>query len=81
MGIADGGTEREAALQGIAAMEEFFRSIEMPTNMKELGIAPSEEELRTMAHMCSAAAGGEKGSAKVLEERDMLEIYRMALGE
>ena len=81
MGIADGGTEREAALQGIAAMEEFFRSIEMPTNMKELGIAPSEEELRTMAHMCSAAAGGKKGSAKVLEERDMLEIYRMALGE
>lgn len=81
MGIADGGTEREAALQGIAAMEEFFRSIEMPTNMKELGIAPSEEELRTMAHMCSAAAGGKKGSAKVLEERNMLEIYRMALGE
>ncbi len=81
MGIADGGTEKEAALEGIAAMEEFFRSIKMPTNMKELGIAPSEEELRTMAHMCSVAAGGKKGSAKVLEEGDMLEIYRMALGE
>lgn len=81
MGVADEGTEEEVALKGIEAMEGFYRSIEMPTNMKELGIAPTEEQLRTMAHMCSVAAGGKKGSAKVLREEDMLEIYRMALGE
>lgn len=81
MGVADEGTEEEVALKGIEAMEGFYRSIKMPTNMKELGIAPTKEQLRTMAHMCSVAAGGKKGSAKVLREEDMLEIYRMALGE
>ena len=35
--------------------------------------------MKTMAHMCSLAAGGCKGSARKLYEEDMLEIYRMAL--
>lgn len=43
------------------------------------GIAPTEEQMRMMAHMCSLAAGGCKGSAKKLYEKDMLEIYHMAL--
>ena len=60
-------------------MEDFYRIIDMPTNMRELGVTPSEEQLQTMAHMCSLAAGGGKGSAKKLYEEDMLAIYRMAL--
>lgn len=79
MGITDEGGEKEIALKGIEAMEDFYRSIDMPTNMRELGVAPTEEQLRTMAHMCSLAAGGCKGSAKKLYEEDMLNIYRMAL--
>ena len=39
---------------------------------------PTEEELQLMAHKCSDAYGGKKGSAKVLLEADMLAIYRMA---
>lgn len=78
MGVAENGSEEETALRGIEAMENFYRSIGMPTNMRELGIAPTEEQMRTMAHMCSLAAGGCKGSAKKLYEEDMLEIYRMA---
>lgn len=79
MDIAVEGSEEEIALKGIEAMEDFYRKIDMPTNMRELGIAPTEEQMRTMAHMCSLAAGGCKGSAKKLYEKDMLEIYHMAL--
>lgn len=79
MGVAPDGSDEEIALKGIEAMENFYRSIGMPTNMRELGIAPTEEQLKTMAHMCSLAAGGPKGSAKKLYEEDMLQIYRMAL--
>lgn len=79
MGIADTGSEEETALRGIEAMEDFYRSIDMPTNMRELGIEPDEEQMKTMAHMCSLAAGGCKGSAKKLYEEDMLKIYHMAV--
>jgi alcohol dehydrogenase YqhD (iron-dependent ADH family) len=78
MGVSGGGSDEEVALKGIEAMEDFFRSIGMPTSLKELGVNPTEEELKKMAAMCSAAAGGRQGSAKVLEEEDMLKIYRMA---
>lgn len=73
------GSQEETALRGIEAMEEFYRSIRMPTNLRELGVRPTQEQLETLARMCSAAAGGAKGSAKRLREADMLEIYRMAL--
>ena len=59
-------------------MEDFFRSIQMPTCLSELGITPTQEQLETMARMCGAAAGGAKGAAKVLREADMLSIYQMA---
>lgn len=79
LGVEGDGSEEEVALKGIEAMENFYRSIGMPANMRELGIEPTEEQMETMAHMCSLAAGGCKGSAKKLYEEDMLKIYRMAL--
>ena len=78
MGVAKEGSEEEVARKGIEATEEFFRKIHMPTTMTELGICPTEEELELMAHKCSIASGGKKGSAKVLVEEDMLAIYEMA---
>lgn len=78
MGVDAHGTDEEIALQGIVATEAFFRSLKMPTSFVELGIQPTEDEMRDMAHKCSAAAGGCQGSAKVLYEADMLAIYQMA---
>ena len=78
MGVEATGTDEEIALKGIAATEAFFRSLNMPTSFAEMGIKPTEEELREMAHKCSIAAGGCQGSAKVLYEADMLAIYQMA---
>ena len=72
------GTPEETALRGIEAMEDFYRSIHMPTCFSELGIAPTPEQVEQMAHMLHIASGGKKGSAKVLHEADFLNIYQMA---
>lgn len=79
MGVESAGTDEEIALKGIEAMEDFYRSINMPTNMRELGISPTEEELKDMAHKCSVSVGGASGSARVLNEEDMLAIYRASM--
>lgn len=78
MGLEDTGDAEKMAVHGIEAMEAFFREIKMPTNLRELGLTPSEEELKELAHKCSLNTGGHKGSAKVLYEADMLAIYEMA---
>lgn len=79
MGVVDEGSKEDVALKGIEAVEKFFQDIHMPISMTELGIQPTEEEMELMARKCSIASGGKKGSAKVLIEADMLEIYKMAL--
>lgn len=80
MGVEAGADEEVTALKGIEAMEAFYRRIDMPTSLKELGISPSEEQIEEMAEKCSIACGGKKGSAKVLVKEDMLAIYRNSLG-
>ena len=80
MGVDPSDKDDEAvALLGIEAMERYFRSIGMPTNMRELGIEPTEEQLAKMAHDCAVTNHGKRGSAKVCYEQDFLNIYRMAL--
>ena len=78
MGVANSGTPEETALKGIEAMEDFYRSIGMPTCFSELNIFPTQEQMETMARMCIVAGGGKKGTAKVLYEADCLNIYQMA---
>ena len=78
MGVQPGATDEETAMRGIEAQEEFYRSIQMPTNLKELGVAPSDEQMRIMAAGCAAAGGGQQGSIKVLYEEDLYKIYQMA---
>ena len=81
MGVVceDQMTDEDMALAGIAAMEDFYHSIDMPVNMSELGIHPTEEQILEMAASCARAVGGCIGSAKVLHEEDMIKIYKMAL--
>ncbi len=76
MGIAPMGTDEEIALRGIEALEDFFRRIHMPTSLKELGVAATDEDLALMAHKCAVGVGGAMGSARLLHEEDMLAIFR-----
>ncbi|WP_022933098.1 iron-containing alcohol dehydrogenase [Treponema bryantii] len=79
MGIsASAGTDEEIALKGIEAMEDFYREIKMPTNLRELGVEATEEDLKLMAHKCAVGVNGGKGSARFLKEEDMYEIYKMS---
>ena len=78
MGVTPGENDEETALKGIEAMEAFYHRIGMPINMRELGIAPTDERIRKMAESCSKATGGCIGSAKALYQQDFEEIYRMA---
>ena len=78
MGVAPEGTDEEIALKGIEALEDFFRRIKMPTNLRELGVAATDEDLVTMAHKCAVGVNGAKGSARLLREEDMLAIFRAA---
>lgn len=76
MGVEADGTDEAIALQGIEALEDFFRRIHMPTSLKELGVNATEEELVLMAHKCAVGVGGVMGSAKLLKEEDMLAIFK-----
>ncbi len=80
MGIqaADSDSDETIALKGIEAMEDFYHSIGMPVNFKELGISPTDAQISEMASSCYNACGGPKGSAKLLELDDMVQIYKMA---
>ena len=76
MGVEPVGSDEEIALKGIEAMEAFYRRIHMPTNLRELGVNATEEDLALMAHKCAVGVNGAMGSAKLLHEEDMLNIFR-----
>jgi len=78
MGVPAVGSDEEIALKGIEAMEAFYREIKMPTNLRELGINATDEDLKLMAHKCAVGVNGGKGSARFLKEEDMYEIYKMS---
>lgn len=78
MHVEPGKTDEETALKGVEAMEDFFRSIGMPTNLSELGVNPTEDEIKLLAKNCAIATNGKVGSAMPLYEADMEAIYRMA---
>ena len=79
MGVDPAGTDEEIALKGIEKTEAFFRSINMPTNLRQLGVNPTEEDLALMAHKCAVGVNGAKGSAKLLREADMLAIFKASM--
>ncbi len=71
---------KSAALAGIAAMEDFFRSIGMPVSISELiGHTPDEEELKRL--VCECTYHGTRktiGTLCALGEEDMYRIFCMA---
>ena len=78
MDVKPGSSDEETALAGIRAMEAFYRRIGMPTNMKELGVEPTDEQIEEMAAAVAVVCGDPFGSAKKLSKKDVTEIYRKA---
>lgn len=68
------------ALEGIEAMEAFYRSIGMPTSIRELGVELTEEQIKELAFKCTYRGRRTIGGFRVLGQQDIEEIYRMARG-
>lgn len=68
----------ETALAGIQAMEDFYRSVDMPTSIKELGVDISEEQIQLLADKCCFHGARTIGSFRQLNRDDVAAIYRNA---
>ena len=62
----------------IEAMENFFRSVEMPTSLHELGLDLTDQQIHDLAFKCSFEDTRTIGVFKQLNMRDMEKIYLMA---
>ncbi len=67
-------------IRTIELFEEFFRSIDMPTDLKGLGLNFDEEACRTAALGVTLQNTRKIGNFKVLDIEDVFEIYKIAAG-
>ena len=79
MGCTDLGDDNATALAGIDAMEEFYKSIDMPVRIRETGIVPKEGDIEELALKCSFFEKRTIGCIKKLDREDILKIYIKAL--
>ena len=68
----------KTALAGIEAMEDFFRSVHMPTSLHELGLDLTDEQIHELAFKCSYEDTRTIGVFRQLNMKDMEKIYQMA---
>lgn len=78
MGVQVEGDAAAVALAGIEAFENFLRSINMPTNIRELGLELTDEQIDELSWKCTFFGKRAIGSVKVLELEDIKAIYHMA---
>lgn len=80
MGIdTTGMTDMEASEAGIKAVEAFFNSIDMPTDIHTLiGKDLTDAQIEEMADKCTKSDTITVGRLKILRKADVAEIYRMA---
>ena len=68
------------ARDGIEKMERFFKDVGMPTNLGELGIIVSENDIQEMTDKCLYNSD-HIGSFMPLYKKDIEEIYRNSRGD
>ena len=68
----------QGALDGIKAMEDFFRSINMPVSIKEMNIDLTQEQIETLSFKCCFEKKRLVGSFKKLGYEDLIAIYKAA---
>ena len=78
MGVQMEGDASAVALAGIEAFENVLRSIDMPTNIRELGLELTDEQIDELSWKCTFFGKRAIGSVKVLELEDIKAIYHMA---
>ena len=74
----DAANPMRVAREGIERTEAFFRSLNMPTRISELGVKLDDEAIKTLAFKCSFEGTRTIGGIKCLDQADMEAIYRAA---
>ena len=71
----DDEDDRKVAIMGIARMESFFKTIGMPTTLREFGI--KEENLERLADLATGNGTRVVGfTPRPLDREDVLAVYR-----
>jgi hypothetical protein len=79
MGVSnDFRNPEQVALDGIEAMENFYRLIDMPTSINDLDIKLTDEQIDELAYKCSFKNTRSIGAFQELHMEDMKKIYTMA---
>lgn len=78
LGTAPGSDDADTALRGVEAMEAYYRSIGMPTSLRELGVEPTQAQIGEMAEKFAVAARGGMGAIQTIREADAAAIYQAA---
>ena len=61
-------------------METFYRTLDMPVSIRDMGIELSEDQMRELAEKCSHFGRRTIGCIKKLDKEDMYRIYNNARG-
>lgn len=78
MGVEKKSTEKETAIAGIEALENFFKEIKMPINMTELGISPTDEQIETLASLAIHRTIANPHLKEALQKQQALNIFKNA---
>ena len=80
MGVEPEAEKLKTAQKGIEAMEDFYRALDMPVCVGDMGIELTEEQMRELAEKCSHFGKRTIGCIKKLDQEDMYRIYKEARG-
>lgn len=80
MGVEPEAEKLKAAQKGIEVMEDFYRALDMPVCIGDMGIELAEEQMRELAEKCSHFGKRTIGCIKKLDQEDMYQIYKEARG-
>ena len=72
--------DTKAALEGIEKTVDFFRSIGMPTSIKELGVNPTDEDLKALSLDATMNDTVKLSRIRPLDAAAVEKIFRAALG-
>ena len=75
-GIEFTGDRRETALKGIKALKDFFSSLGLPVNFKQIGA--EENDIDKLINTLKINTGGQFGFFRRLDMKDAREIYEIA---
>jgi alcohol dehydrogenase YqhD (iron-dependent ADH family) len=78
-GIENTGDKKEVALKGIQALKDFFSSIGLPVNFKQLGA--KKEDIDKLIETLKINSRGSLGNFRQLDMNDARAIYEIAARE